>query len=102
MARFRSRGILVNDNKRFPLPGKFIFQAFTKHAKTGTHDVHALHLLRKFYQVRFPYTHSIPGVGYPPAFLVYKVFPLVGYMLLQKAYFLRLFYIGLAEKQLSV
>ena len=77
MTGFRCGGIGGNYDKFLPLVPEFVLQTRPEQPESGRHYICAFYILRHSYQVGFPDANGIPGVGYPPAFLMYKVPALV-------------------------
>ena len=86
-------GQTAHHDVRLALALQLVLQARPERPKPGIHHAALLQLPRQLYQVGVPYAHGVPGVGYPPGFLVDEVAPLVGDALVQKPDLLQLLFV---------
>lgn len=80
--------VAVYQNQGLALPFQLVAQALPEHPKPGFLGIALICCLVQRQQRIIPDAHGVPGVGYPPGFLVNKVVSLVGNMFMELSIFL--------------
>ena len=81
---FGGGGVGVQDNVGLALAFQLVAEAVPEEAEAGVQNVSAPQLSGTLRQVGVSQAHGVPGVGYPPGFLVDEVPPLIGDVLVKK------------------